>query len=589
MSIIAPKPALQVEDLHVTFRAPAGNVHALRGATLEVARGEIVGLVGESGSGKTVLGLTALGLLPRSPYPAVSGTVQLDGEDMVAASEEQRRARRGSYITAVFQDPMGSLNPSMRIDAQVAEALGTDEPDSIHELLAQTGIPEPSVKARCYPHELSGGLRQRVMIAMALARTPRLVVADEPTTALDVTVQARVLDLLAGAAPRSRRSPAAGDPRSRRGRPYLRPHRGGLCRTDRGGRNSWRDPRPSPPPLHGRAAREPSTPRRLDRRRQPSDAAGPAPRSSPPCPGLRLRAALPGRQPAVRRVAADRGRGRAALRVPPRRSSRQLAARLRPGRQWIQNSHQRITCAWLAVRSRSRPLLSRASNASFRARAGTRSPRQASPCGRSAGVSLTVPAGGSLAIVGESGSGKIDAAARGRRAARPDRRPGHARPRRFAPADLPGRGRLPDAVDADRRADRRAPGRAERAPQRAPARVAGTLEAVGLPAEAAAALPRQLSGGQRQRAAIARAIAVPPALLACDEPVSALDVSLAAQVLNLLCELRATLGIALLFVTHDLAAARAVADEVAVVKRRAGRRARSDRADLHRAPASLHA
>ena len=152
-----------------------------------------------------MLGLTALGLLPRDPHPVLTGSVRLDGEDMVAATEDQRRARRGAYISAVFQDPMSSLNPSMRVGAQVAEAFRRRGrrrrvAERVIELLGQTGIPEPAVKARCYPHELSGGLRQRVMIAMALARSPRLVVADEPTTALDVTVQARVLDLLAGAA-----------------------------------------------------------------------------------------------------------------------------------------------------------------------------------------------------------------------------------------------------------------------------------------------------------------------------------------------------------------------------------------------------
>jgi peptide/nickel transport system ATP-binding protein len=143
MSLTSPAPALEVEDLHVSFRAADGDVHALRGATLTVGGGEIVGLVGESGSGKTVLGLTALGLLPRNPHPSVSGTVRLDGEDMVAANEEQRRSRRGSYITAVFQDPMSSLNPSMRVGRQVAEALGDGDAESIHELLGQTGIPEP--------------------------------------------------------------------------------------------------------------------------------------------------------------------------------------------------------------------------------------------------------------------------------------------------------------------------------------------------------------------------------------------------------------------------------------------------------------
>ncbi|MCW2957780.1 MAG: transporter ATP-binding protein, partial [Solirubrobacterales bacterium] len=192
--------ALDIRELSVTFKAPGGDVHAVRGASLQIAPGEIVGLVGESGSGKSVLGLAALGLLPGDPAPVTSGTVTLDGIDMLTAPEGERRARRGTHIGAVFQDPMSSLNPAMRVGRQVAESAGTDDPDTVHRLLADTGIPEPEVKARAYPHELSGGLRQRVMIAMALARSPRLIVADEPTTALDVTVQVRVLDLLATAA-----------------------------------------------------------------------------------------------------------------------------------------------------------------------------------------------------------------------------------------------------------------------------------------------------------------------------------------------------------------------------------------------------
>ena len=190
-------PILEVEDLHVTFKVHGGDVHALRGAWLKIAPGEIVGLVGESGSGKSVLGLTALGLLPTHPRPLVSGSVFLADEDMVKASEDARRKRRGSDLGAIFQDPMTSLNPTMRVGHQVAEAAGGADDERVHQLLADTGIPEPAVKARCYPHELSGGQRQRVMIAMALARDPKLVVADEPTTALDVTVQAVVLDLLA--------------------------------------------------------------------------------------------------------------------------------------------------------------------------------------------------------------------------------------------------------------------------------------------------------------------------------------------------------------------------------------------------------
>src|SRR5271154_1145337 len=131
--------ALAVEALHVTFPSRAGVVYALRGATLAIEPGEIVGLVGESGSGKSVLGMAALGLLPRMPEPRIEGSVCLDGENMLLASEEERRARRGSYITAVFQDPMGSLNPSMRVGRQVAEAAPDAAHEEIIDLLAQTG------------------------------------------------------------------------------------------------------------------------------------------------------------------------------------------------------------------------------------------------------------------------------------------------------------------------------------------------------------------------------------------------------------------------------------------------------------------
>jgi peptide/nickel transport system ATP-binding protein len=556
-------PALDVCDLHVTFRSPSGDVHALRGASLTIAPGEILGLVGESGSGKSVLGLTALGLLPRDPHPVLSGTVSLDGEDMVAATENQRRARRGAYVSAVFQDPMSSLNPSMRVGAQVAEALGAggddedDDADRVVELLAQTGIPEPAVKARAYPHELSGGLRQRVMIAMALARSPRLIVADEPTTALDVTVQARVLDLLATAA------------RDRGVALLLVTHDLGVAaricdriavayagRIVEVGRTAQILGRPQHPYTVGLLASRP----RLDGLiaggalpslpGQPADPRRPLPGCSfaPRCP----RADLGCQAPVPLAVAGDRRCE--CHHVGAVRSWPSAAARL----AHVEDAPAGLPAAALVledvVREYARP---------------RPHPFAARPPALRAvdGVSLSLPAGGSLAIVGESGSGKttllrmvvglLDPTSGGVRL-------GPGAPPQLIFQDA-GASLTPWLSIGDQIAERLAAlgvPRSERAD-----RVARTLESVGLPADAAAALPGKLSGGQRQRAAIARAIAVPPALLACDEPVSALDVSLAAQVLNLLCDLRARLGIALLFVTHDLAAARAVADEVAVMHR----------------------
>jgi peptide/nickel transport system ATP-binding protein len=565
VSILPATPALDVEDLHVTFRAPGGDVHALRGATLTVGRGEIVGLVGESGSGKTVLGLTALGLLPQIPRAEVTGTVRLDGEDIVAASEEQRRARRGAYISAVFQDPMSSLNPSMRIGAQVAEAVGGGQPELVHELLAQTGFPEPSVKARCYPHELSGGLRQRVMIAMALARTPRLVIADEPTTALDVTVQARVLDLLASAA------------RDRGVALVLVTHDLGVAARvcDR-----------IAVAYAGRVVELGSAGQILGQARHPYTLGllASRPRLDGAIAGGDL-PTLPGQPPDARRISpgcafaprcpiADE---RCAETVPVLLDDGQRCECHSPGalRAWTPTAATVRDDARLATQQRRNaengaiPLpalvldglechFSRPRRHPF---AGSPEPLRAV-----AGISLTVPAAGSLAIVGESGSGKSTllravVGLLAPTAGSVTLGPGASPQLIFQDAGASLTPWMPvGAQIAERLATFNVP-RRDRG-----GRVASTLEAVGLPAEAAAVLPRKLSGGQRQRAAIARAIVVPPALLACDEPVSALDVSLAAQVLNLLCELRATLGIALLFVTHDLAAARAVADEVAVVK-----------------------
>src|SRR6476660_3869451 len=184
-------PVAAITDLHVTFRRNGRDVHALRGVSLDIAPGEVLGLVGESGSGKSVLGFTMLGLLP---HARVQGSVKVTGTDMVTGDAKTLRKVRRLDLGAVFQDPMTSLNPTMRIGKQVAEAAGSDK--EALKLLTAVGIPDPKRRLRAYPHELSGGLRQRVMIAIAIAGDPELIIADEPTTALDVTVQAQVLRLL---------------------------------------------------------------------------------------------------------------------------------------------------------------------------------------------------------------------------------------------------------------------------------------------------------------------------------------------------------------------------------------------------------
>jgi peptide/nickel transport system ATP-binding protein len=187
-----PDPVAAVSDLRVTFRRNGRDVHALRGVSMSIAPGEILGLVGESGSGKSVLGFSVLGLLPAAA--CVEGTVRVAGSDMVRGGAKALRKVRALDLGAVFQDPMSSLNPTMRIGKQVAEATGNYA--EALRLLTAVGIPEPKRRMRAYPHELSGGLRQRVMIAIAIAGDPELIIADEPTTALDVTIQAQILHLI---------------------------------------------------------------------------------------------------------------------------------------------------------------------------------------------------------------------------------------------------------------------------------------------------------------------------------------------------------------------------------------------------------
>ncbi|MCW2562592.1 MAG: oligopeptide/dipeptide transporter, ATP-binding protein, partial [Mycobacterium sp.] len=168
-------PVAAITDLHVTFRRNGRDVHALRGVSLNIAPGEILGLVGESGSGKSVLGFTMLGLLSQA---RVRGSVKVADTDMVTGDAKTLRKVRRLDLGAIFQDPMTSLNPTMRIGKQVAEAAGSEE--EALKLLTAVGIPEPKRRFRAYPHELSGGLRQRVMIAIAIAGNPELIIADEP-------------------------------------------------------------------------------------------------------------------------------------------------------------------------------------------------------------------------------------------------------------------------------------------------------------------------------------------------------------------------------------------------------------------------
>jgi peptide/nickel transport system ATP-binding protein len=194
---------LEIDDLRVGFATDEGLVQAVDGVSFEVNRGEIVAVVGESGSGKSVTGMTLMGLT-RGPNARIAGSAKLDGQELTSASNEELRKIRGNDISMIFQDPISSLNPVYRVGWQIVEQIRTHHPevskaDAMAQavtLMERVGVPRAAERLRSYPHEFSGGMRQRVMIAMALSCSPKLLIADEPTTALDVTIQAQILDEL---------------------------------------------------------------------------------------------------------------------------------------------------------------------------------------------------------------------------------------------------------------------------------------------------------------------------------------------------------------------------------------------------------
>ena len=199
-----PEPVLSIKNLVVEFKTDDGIVHAVDGISYDIFPGETLGIVGESGSGKSVSTLSILGLIPQPPGRIVSGTAMFKGKDLLKLKKRELRAFRGDEVAMIFQDPMTSLNPVLKVGYQLAEAIKTHYPKvsdrdvrkRVVDLLTLVGVPNPDQRYDQYPHEFSGGMRQRAMIAMAIANSPSLLIADEPTTALDVTIQAQVLEVL---------------------------------------------------------------------------------------------------------------------------------------------------------------------------------------------------------------------------------------------------------------------------------------------------------------------------------------------------------------------------------------------------------
>nr|WP_154677329.1 ABC transporter ATP-binding protein [Parafrankia discariae] len=516
---------LEIDGLEVDYRPRDGVVHAVRSVSLRVAAGEVVAIVGESGSGKSTTAHAVLRLLPRSARIA-AGRVRFDGQDVTGLSERRFRALRGRDIALIPQEPTTSLNPTQRIGAQVAEVLIVhglaDRRTAGREalrVLADAGMPEPELRARQYPSQLSGGLCQRALIAVAIAAKPRLIVADEPTSALDVTVQRQILDHLAGLTRDAGTSV------------LLVTHDLGVA-AERADRILVM--------ADGRIVEEGAPERILD---------------APEHPYTRtLIAAAPGLEPRPRTVprpAPATAAGPPAATGPP-------AAAVPP-----EAPHVRVDDLVKEFR------LPRSGSSARAVRAVD-------------GVSFTIRRGRTFALVGESGSGKSTAARLVLRLTEPTsgrivlagedvtHTRGEAqralRRRMQIVYQNPYASLNPrftvEQIITDPLASFGVGSRAERR-----RRAAELVDLVALPAAMLARRPAELSGGQRQRVAIARALALRPELVVCDEAVSALDVSVQAQILDLLGRLQTELGVSYLFISHDLAVVRRIADEVGVMHR----------------------
>jgi peptide/nickel transport system ATP-binding protein len=569
---------LTISDLHVHFTTPHGLVRAVEGVSYSVFPGETVAIVGESGCGKSVSALAIMRLLPPANSRIVAGSIEFLGQDLLKLSDDEMRQIRGRDIAMIFQEPMTSLNPVLTIGLQVMEPLlahmGMDEKQAREravELLTLVGITEPQTRLAQYPHQLSGGMRQRVMIAIGLACNPKLLIADEPTTALDVTIQAQILELMKDLSQRlgiaviiithnlgivaryadrvnvmyAARIVESGPAAAVFGCP-LHPYSRGLLaavpRLDRGRNAKLQTIEGAPPNLLN-----------------PPEGCRFRPRCQYAVPACHQ---VPGPAQATEghTVACHRWHeldmaGDAAVAAPA--ATNGAAAANGAARQI------------LTVREVSKffPISGGILGPTLEVRAVNN-------------VSLEIAAGETVGLVGESGCGKstlgrvilrLDDPTAGRilfdgaelGALRKNQMFAVRRKMQVIFQDpyssLNPRMKVGDIIGEPMWVHRILP--ADTIPQR----VAELLSLVGLHGYMADRYPHQLSGGQRQRVGIARALSVNPRFIVCDEAVSALDVSIQGQVINLLEELQKKLGLTYLFIAHDLAVVRHISTKVAVM------------------------
>ncbi len=564
------EPVLSVSDLTVSFPSERGRVNAVRALSYQVRAGEVLGIVGESGSGKSVSSLAVMGLLP--PQAKVSGSIRFQGRELLGRSDIELSQIRGRRISMIFQDPLSALTPVYTVGDQVAEALQVHGTLSRRpararavELLDLVGIPDAAQRAQAFPHEFSGGMRQRVVIAMAIANDPDLIIADEPTTALDVTVQAQVLAVLATAreitgaaivlithdlgvvagfadrvqvmyAGRTVETGTVEDVFYRPGMPYTRGLLASIPRVDaeRGALVPIEGQPPSLAELGAGCPFAPRCPLVIDHCRDTEPILAQVSESH----GCACHRAAEAAPPPVSGVASYRSasHSRVVVRVehllrhyPVRKGTilRRRVGTLRAVDDISFELHEQETLGLVGE----------------------------SGCGKTSTLmeilNLAAPAQGQIEVLG------TDVAALDRRRRmqlRRDLQVVFQDPMASLDPRLPVFDLLAEPLSAHR-----VPVAEIRR------RVPELLTIVGLGPEHSSRYPAEFSGGQRQRIGIARALALEPKVLVLDEPVSALDVSIQAGVLNLLAELQSRLGLALLFVAHDLAVVRHIADRVAVM------------------------